>query len=218
MVSRERKSIIFRPFDHSQSRLLRQLNVDHQCLHGQRSFDVADCLSKIKCKLEYTDIKDKNISVRKQENNLHRILANPLRGAPVIGISSYPSDLRAKLVAAMIVASATEVYKNGGRKVRSRQLPVWHRIYGGFKDDLRDKPSDKPCLLVLTNITDDCSNIKIEKIRDLLEKYDDIPRIVVTGGKNPLNFFAERLKYPLRHGIYVGPERREDSIVDVLDL
>lgn len=218
MVRLERTPIIFRPFNQQKSRILRQLNVDHQCLHGQRSFDIADCLSKIKCQLEYSDIRDKNISVKKQENNLHRILANPLRGAPVIGISSYPSDLRAKLVAALIVSTAIDAYKEGGRKVRSRQLPLWHKIYGGFKDELRDNPGDKPCLLVITNITDDCSNIKLEKIRDLLEKYDDIPRIVVTGGKDPLTFFAERLKYPLKHGIYVGPERREETTGDVLDI
>jgi hypothetical protein len=85
-------------------------------------------------------------------------------------------------------------------------MPLWYRVYGCLSDSLRDRPiQEMPCMLILSNVNEGSSNFKLEKVRDLLEKYSEIPRIVVTGGEPPCDLFANKLYYPMRAGFYIGP-------------
>jgi hypothetical protein len=71
---------------------------------------------------------------------------------------------------------------------------VWHSLYGGYSDELRDDKtaSDerlKKCsLLVLSNLAENSTAIKVEKARDLLNRYSHLNRIVVTAGMNPVEY------------------------------
>jgi hypothetical protein len=106
------------------------------------------------------------------------------------------------------MAIACEQHRNGQHKP-GRALPLWYRVYGGFPNPLVDKPTQEtPSLLIIANVGTASSQIKIEKVRDLIEKYSEIPKIVVTGGEAPCNLFANRLHSPLRAGIYLGPDNR----------
>ena len=201
------------------SKIMRLQGVDHQCLHGARNnFDVDSTFVKIKNETE-SDIK--SIPVRRQARWLNQLLDQPLRSNPVIAISSYPTDMKAKLIASQIMYKALAYQQNnsGRRKFSQKDFPLWHRVYGGYKDPLRDGSNSEgkknPSMLIITNVNDDSTQMKIEKVRDLLEMYERIPRIVVLGGVNPMTFFAKRLYYPLKYAIYLGPEKKASAALDI---
>lgn len=201
-------------FSTKRQTLLKSRGVDGGCFASARNkFDVNDSI--VRMKPEIKNIMNKGISVKKQLNSLSRLLANPLRGAPVIGIGSFPTDNRAKLVALNIMDAAirvqTEEKKN--RKLAGKNYPKWHRVYGGLGDPIRDKAEwDNPTMLILSNIGTDSTAMKIEKVRDLLVKYDSIPRIVVVHGCDPMKFFAEKLYYPMNYGFYVGSDNKTAAL------
>ena len=164
--------------------------------------DVAAALTKIEPDIPRSPTR--NISVTKQYKVLSSILDHPLRSSYTIGISSFPSDLRAKYLAVMIMSAALDAYKTSHKP--GRGMPLWHRVYGGLQDTLRDRPiAEMPCMLIITNVGPDSTSMKMEKVRDLLEKFSDIPRIVVTGRDPPCNLFANRLQFPMKAGFYLGP-------------
>jgi hypothetical protein len=147
----------------------------------------------------------KAISVAKQYRALKSIIERPLVKPYTLGINSFPSDQRAKYLAIYIMSVAIDHYNK--HKRTSKALPLWHRVYGGYSDPLRDKPiSEMPCMLIISNINDTSSNMKLEKVRDLLEKFSDIPRIVISGGEPPCNTFAQKLRYPMKVGLFLGPD------------
>lgn len=148
----------------------------------------------------------RSISPAKQYAILNSLLEHPLRSSYSIGISSFPSDARAKYLALAIMEQALITYKENPRKRAGRVPPIWHRVYGGYNDPLRDKFSDIPCMLIISNVNVDSTPIKIEKVRDLLEKFSNVPRIIVTGGEPPCNLFIKKLHFPMRAGLYIGPD------------
>lgn len=151
-------------------------------------------------------VNNKPISTKKQVDSLRRILKNPLRHPYLIGISSFPSDNRAKYLAQTIMSAAYDQYDKDRRAMGLRSRPMWHRVYGNLRDSLRDGPKEKPAMLVISNLNDEASSTKIEKVRDLLEMYNDIPRIVVAGGAPIIDLFSYRLSMALNAGFYVGPQ------------
>jgi hypothetical protein len=146
------------------------------------------------------------IGVAKQQKNVTKFLKNPLKGSYCIGVSSYPSDIRAKYLAQTIMSAAIDYYLSHRQKFGTKGLPLWHRVYGGPRDSLRDfNSSERPCMLIIANVHDEATGIKVEKVRDLLEQFSDIPRIVVSGGQPTCDLFAFRLSYPMKAGFYIGP-------------
>jgi hypothetical protein len=164
--------------------------------------------SLVKIEPDIPNIIARSISISKQYKILESFVDHPLRSSTTLCIGSFPSDLRAKYLAIYLMALATQQHQKGLHKP-GRTLPLWHRVFGGLSDPLRDKPnSEIPSLLVLANVNINSSQAKIEKVRDLLEKYSEIPVIVVTGGEPPVNLFANKLYYPLKSAIYLGPDNR----------
>jgi hypothetical protein len=133
----------------------------------------------------------KPISVNKQLNAFDSIIENPLRGSYVVGIGSVATDLAAKQVALTIMNSAIRTYLFS-TLYQKRDLPLWHKVYGSWADNLRDSYKDNPAMLIISNLAENSTNIKFEKTRDLLEKFSDIPRIVIVGGQNPATFFCRK--------------------------
>lgn len=155
-------------------------------------------------------------SVPRQVDALHRLLINPLHGRPIIGIGSMVSDDRAKFLAMQIMNAAITQHKNGSHK--GKLLPLWHRVMGGYNDPLRDvKDSERPniSMLILTNVGVDSTPHKIEKIRDLLEIYDNIPRVVVMNGSDPISFFADKIRMSMQYAIFMDNKRSDKQ--DLLD-
>lgn len=124
-------------------------------------------------------------------------------------ISSPATDSNAKFVASYIYA---RWYEKWEKELRTKGVgkPMWHTLTGAFADELRDnrlRGHRKPCGLILGNVPSNSSNVKLEKLRDLLEIYSDIPRIVVTSGEDPVEFFTSKLEYPLTSALLVNAKK-----------
>jgi len=157
------------------------------------------------------------VTVKKQLRFVERILKSPFDSFRCMCISAMPSDLRAKELAVHLFWKATIAHRSGERPDRKKYYtpPLWHRLYGGFDEPLLNSP-ELPSMLVLTNVLEDSTASKIEKTRDLLEKYSAIPRIVVTGGTDPLQLFRSRLFYPVDACVFLDSEGNGVSIDRVL--
>lgn len=203
-------------FEAQRQKLLKSRGVDGYAFSMARSpFVVEDAFIRIKPQVNWLpeDFVLRSISVGKQINNLQRVLANPLRGSYTAAIGSYPSDTRAKLIAVNIMNAAIDAQIAG--KLRGRAYPLWHRLYGGLYDPLRDsKDTQLLSMLIITNVGVDSSQNKLEKLRDLMERYDTTPKIVVVNGVDPVTFFAERVRLPLNYAFYCSAETKS-SIMDI---
>jgi hypothetical protein len=202
-------------FAKNRQRLLLSRGVDYNSfLRKDSGFVLADALTKIETCIPR--ITTKIVNIKKQLHVFDTLFTKPLDGNPVIAISSYPTDLKAKQLALVLMNRAVDSYMaSRSRNIRNRSQPYWHRIYGGFGDSLRDRNSDStdyPCFLVLSNLDFNSTVIKLEKARDLLDRFSDIPRIVITSPDDPLTFFATKLHLQASAGIYLGPEPRYRDI------
>lgn len=203
-------------FDTERVKLLKSRGVDGYAFSMARSpFVMEDALVRIKPQVQWLpdDFLLRSISVKKQINGIDRVLQHPLHGSYTMAIGSYPSDVRAKVLALNIMNKAIDAQMSGSQ--RGRAYPLWHRLYGNFQDPLRDsKEPEHISMLVITNVGVDSSQVKLEKLRDLLERYDSIPRIVVVNGVDPVSFFAERVRLPLKYAFYLSAEQKA-SILDI---
>jgi hypothetical protein len=82
--------------------------------------------------------------------------------------------------------------------------PFFWRVFGGNYDKIRQNEEyrtsiSKVGMLLLSNIAANSSPEKIEKARDLLAIYSDIPRVVTVVGCDPLVFALDHL--------YMRPDR-----------
>lgn len=100
--------------------------------------------------------------------------------APLLLIASRSYDFVAMQYALQIVANLTsEVGKPF----------YWHMLYGNPRDKLRDEDHklERDCrLLVISNLAENSTAMKVEKARDLLDKFSHIPRILTVGGIDPV--------------------------------
>jgi hypothetical protein len=167
------------------------------------SFDLGDNLVKIEP--EVKRVIQRTLTVKKQYEVAQKIIENPLHGSPIIAISSFPTDLRAKQLAIMIMRNA--IIKTNSMKIK-RDYPLWRKIYGNYKEPLRDGELLPIGMLILSNLNDELSITKLEKLRDVLEMYTSIPRVVVMGVHDPISFFANRLQLTLTAGISIGSDNR----------
>ncbi len=174
-------------------------------IHGQGTFNVLDNL--VKYETDIPGVHSKVVSIVKQVRALESMIENPIRARYTVCFNSFPSDLLAKHLGVHIFNLAISSWYK--RHKPGRVLPIWHRVYGGLSDTIRDKATDElPSLLVLSNVNDQSSAYKLEKVRDLLERFSDIPRIVITSSRDPITFFATKLHYPINAGIHIGPANR----------
>lgn len=206
-------------FDKPIVKIMRTRGLPGMVLQGNRlSYDFEDAVVAFKPNLG-DHVKSKLINADSQISTIEKLLDNPLRGHPIVCINSYPTDLRATMVGANILEAATFKYRDGQANRKPIGQPYWVRLYsdkwGGYIDDIREK---KPSLLIISNITSASTQQKLEKLRDILDYFDTIPRIVITGTsskENPLEFFANRLHYPLNHAVQIGPANKINSPLDI---
>lgn len=188
--------------------VLKKCGID-QCnlLPSRAQFDLKETLVKIQA--DIPNVIHKTLTVKRQCEVASHYINYPLKRNYILAIGSFPSDLRAKQLAVMLVRNA--INQINTKKI-NRSYPLWHKIYGNYKDSLRDDANLAISMLVLSNVTSDSSQLKIEKLRDLLEQYCNIPRIVVLGGTDPITFFANKLHLPLTSALYIGADNRVHSI------
>jgi hypothetical protein len=81
-------------------------------------------------------------------------------------------------------------------------------------DTLRDEPVRRDInLLVLSNVVANSTPYKLEKLRDIIALYSNIPKIVVTSDGNPIEFFAQQLHLPINHALWIGSKKRKSHTI-----
>lgn len=151
-------------------------------------------------------LNSKIIETEVQDQSLMKFTQDPT--LPFIyGVGGNPSDSKAKYFAAYLASLHIQ-------HVGIRSNVLWYPMYEGFPNPIMDLES-KPSLIVLTNLTASASNLKISKARDILEKYDSIPRIVVCAGADPMSYLACTLNVEIS-GIAYFIERMIKQKVEII--
>jgi hypothetical protein len=154
--------------------------------------------------LESERLNEKIIEAKKQNESLALFSDDPT--LPMIyGVSGNPDDRKAKLFAAYLLALHIS-------KVKDARIE-WATLYGGFdnptirKYDKENGDEERdPTILVISNLTPNASTVKLDKARDLIERFEKIPRIVVSCGEDPISFHATRLFAPLNAMAYFSEQ------------
>jgi hypothetical protein len=213
--SEQEDLIIRHNFTVKMKRILEKSGVPHSAfLRSNASLNIDESVAKIECELHGTKLR--KVSTSRQVTNFLKLWENPLRGSPLFVISSYPTDIRAKQVALAIMSKGmTQFYnkKQDNKVLIKRAPPVWHNVMGGFKDKYLDSESSVlPSMMILTNVTEDATQVKLEKLRDLIVKFDSIPRVVVTCAADPLTFMLGKLRHHCDGSLYLSPDDRTVSM------
>jgi hypothetical protein len=149
-------------------------------------------------------LKPKLFSQAQQLLSLDQFFDNPFV-AQNICLVSAPNDGQAKLLAAYMMQYALCNTPSG------KALPLWHDLTGGFDNPVL-KNSVSCSLLVLNNVGADSTAPKIEKLRDLLETYSDVPRVVVATGTDPFAFFTKHLYLSVHTVVYLTTDLVRKSV------
>ena len=107
-------------------------------------------------------------------------------------VCGNPDDSKAKYFAAHLALAHKQKYAH-------RADIHWEPVFGGFDNPMLRKEIE-PTMLILSNLAENSTNVKLEKAKDLIEKYPNIPRVVVCSGEDPISFAATKLYVPA-HGI-----------------
>jgi hypothetical protein len=135
------------------------------------------------------ELNEKFIEPTVQDASLVRFLRKP--HAPMIyGVAGNPDDTKAKLFAAYLLAAHCKA-------LRGDANPWWINLVGGFDNQWLDDTRSRPSMIVMCNLTPQSTNQKLEKARDIIESYPNVPRVVVVAGADPLAFLAGRLHVPV---------------------
>lgn len=167
-----------------------------------KSFTLASVVRSFTSDVE--GLKPVSLSAKEQITEYTKLIKKPLRMPLIYCIASKPNDQIAKVLGAMVMAHATAVYSEKSSKApQIKEHPLWHTVTGSFGDSLLDKRNTaNPSMLILSNIMATSTNQKLEKVRDLLETYSAIPRIVLVAGMDPITFFNTKLMYPLNGAFF----------------
>jgi hypothetical protein len=153
----------------------------------------------------------KPIMPRMQLAYLRKSIERPGYGSWLMVIGSAGEDARARIAALAVMQSAMLASLSGSDR------PLWWPVYGGRWDKLRD---DEPWrtslgrvgLLVISNVAENSTPDKIEKVVDLLHMYSNIPRVLIVDGVDPLEFAASRLYRRPSRVVYVRRRARSQQV------
>lgn len=152
-----------------------------------------------------SDRMNMSLRAKKQIESYKELWDDPFHAPYIFCVSSTPSEIMAQMVATRLFLRATAK----ATKLR-KGMPRWHPIYGGIRnDDLRDNDRDRSIsLLVCSNVPYDATPYKLEKLRDILCQYNNIPRIIATSSEDPIAFMADKLHMPVNYAMYLGVKRQ----------
>ena len=129
-----------------------------------------------------------------QSSSLQEFLEDP--HAPVVyGVGSAPTDVKAKQFAAFLTQKFIET-------THPSNSIAW--ISSGLfvhSDRFKDAFHRTPSLLIVTGLSPNSSNYKLDVVSELLEHHNNIPRIVVISGEDPISFMYGRMHSPV-HRIF----------------
>lgn len=133
-------------------------------------------------------LEEKIFMPAEQENSLANFLANP-HDPIVYGVGSAPSDAKAKVFAAFLAQKFLEL-SHPSNTVQWVSCGMF-----AHSDKFRDVFHRTPSLLIVTGLSPNSSNYKLDVVCELLEQNSHIPRIVVIAGEDPISFLFGRMSY-----------------------
>lgn len=163
----------------------RQVNVEEQATTV--SWEVTDTKGSVK----------KTIYESKKQVESYNSLRSSIGTPVVFGFSSSPDDSLAKRAALQLCAEV----------LMQNKVVHWHPVYGLFDDDYRSGRVKKPDVLILTNVLLESSVTKHECLRDILERYSDITRIVITSGCTARELVTDKLHYKINGMVHLTKKR-----------
>ncbi len=156
--------------------------------------------------IESPRLESRIVPASKQLKSLEAFIEKPNR--PMIYVvCGSPDDSRAKYFAAYLAY----IHKC---KYLHRADIYWEAVFGGFENPLLKKDVS-PTMLIISNLAENSTAVKIEKAKDLIEKYPNIPRIVVCAGEDPISFAATKLHVPA-HGIAYFSSSLSKTVQEVI--
>lgn len=156
--------------------------------------------------LESEKLDGKIIEASVQLESLEHFTENP-HEAQIYVVAGSPDDSKAKYFAAYLAV----IHK---KATGHRENIVWEPIFGGFDNPLMKKEIE-PSMLIISGLAENSTNMKFEKARDLLERFPNIPRVVVCAGEDPISFAALRLHVPC-HSMAYFPSRIARTVQEVI--
>lgn len=155
--------------------------------------------------------KTTKVSAHQQLDFFQDLLEDPHDGNPVVCIGSFPTDARAKI-------AALHVFRNAMKdKTHTVRKPVWVTLYGD-RFNYEELKNKRPSMLFISNIVLESTAYKMERLRDILEMFPDIPRIVVTGGTlDPTELFVRRLHLPINAAVSIGPKHVVSNLLELME-
>lgn len=158
--------------------------------------------------VEHERMKERLITENVQKESLLRFKENPT--TPVYyGVGGSPDDNKAKYFAAYL----SYIHFT---KVTNPHV-LWYPIYGGFSNPILEGTEFKtsPTLLVLYNLATCATSVKLDKLRDILDRFAEIPRVVINAGVDPISFASISINYPINSMAYFMEKtiRRNNEIL-----
>ncbi len=159
--------------------------------------------------LENDSLNAKLKDPRLQWESLDRWIEDP--SDPIIySVTSAPDDSRALVFASMLVNLHQHL-------LGSDAQVYWDRVYSGFDNRLMEKDLSviRPTLLVISNINVDSTKPKLEKARDLLDKFSHVPRIIIGAGTDPISMASVLLRSEV-HSIAYLPSALAKPKIEII--
>ena len=155
---------------------LESLGVPKGVLISKHPKDITTLISTL-------DRTDNNMSVKskRQISWYNKLIVNPYYKNYLLVLAANTNDSLAYQAGLRLFCSA---YANSHHS----SVPIWHRLDTNYKDDLRDSKESNYSSIFISNITLTSSNIKLEKCRDILDRFSHIPRIIMLVGMQPFEF------------------------------
>lgn len=207
-------------FDKRRKRIMRQASAQGAPKYTLRTrpFLLKDMVTLFYSQASKT--RPKRYSTAKQMEFYKKVYNKPFFAPYVYCISSEPNDSYAMSVGVFLMIRAIEVKRKEEQldekqreMLAGKSLPIWHTIVGGFGDPLLNK-NKNPSMLILSNVPGgrQSTQHKMEKLRDILEVYSHIPRIVLTTNTDPVTMFEDELHYPINYATYLTTNLREEEV------
>lgn len=138
----------------------------------------------------------KRLHAREQTNTIKRLAKSKFDWPFTICINATHEFLKARQLGLFLFKKALDKTQEDQEKYRGN-LPTWHYLTAGFDDklvkDYKNVDASQPPLLVLDGFDTAMSAHKLDKARDLINIYNDRPRIILISGNEAVKFVGEQL-------------------------
>lgn len=141
--------------------------------------------------IESPRLENRIIEASKQRESYDNFVLNPTRPMVYV-VCGNPDDSKAKYFAAHLAFHHI-------KKLGHRADIHWEPLFGGFENSLIRKDVE-PTMIIISNLAENSTTVKLEKARDIIERFPNVPRVVVCCGEDPISFASTKLYVPA-HGI-----------------